>query len=186
MPALGNPITSACNLTRYNVTAELTATERCSVLRLTFHEGDGGRLIVTPPGKGKIEVQGRKILGCSQEPDSFGMYFVVELDRGIQVFGTFENSKVYEGQVGPQWPRRRRLCELQDGRPPRRDRQESELPLSATSRPSGICVARLAPWGSMKFVRGRRPPGRSTWRESKSKAAPRRRERRSTHAFIGP
>jgi predicted alpha-1,2-mannosidase len=85
-------------LTRYNVTAELTATERCSVLRLTFHEGDAGRLIVTPPLKGKIEVQGRKILGFSQEPDHFGTFFVVELDRDAESVGTFENNKVYEGQ----------------------------------------------------------------------------------------
>src|SRR5208283_5040690 len=84
--------------TRYNVTAELTATERCSILRLTFPEGDSGRLIVTPPRKGKIEVQGRKILGCSLEPDSYGMFFVVELDRDVQSFGIFENAKVHEGE----------------------------------------------------------------------------------------
>ena len=86
------------HLTRYNVTAELTATERCSVLRLTFHEGDSGRLIVTPPAQGKIELKGRTILGVSQEPASFGTFFAVELDRDVQAAGTFENNQVYEGQ----------------------------------------------------------------------------------------
>jgi len=85
-------------LTRYNVMAELTATERCSVLRLTFQEGDSGRIIVTPPGRGKIEVQGRRILGFSQEPDTYGMFFVVELDRDVQSSGTFENGMVHEQQ----------------------------------------------------------------------------------------
>ena len=85
-------------LTRYNVTAELTATERCSVVRLTFHEGDSGRLLVTPPLKGKVEVKGRKIFAYSQEPDAFGTFFVVELDRDVQSSGTFANGKVYDGQ----------------------------------------------------------------------------------------
>jgi predicted alpha-1,2-mannosidase len=86
------------DLTHYNVSAELTATERCSIARLTFHEGDSGRLIVTPPERGKIEVKGRTIFGCSLQPESFGTFFVLELDREVQSFGTFENDRVFEGQ----------------------------------------------------------------------------------------
>ena len=172
-------------LTRYNVTAELTATERCSVLRLTFHEGDGGRLIVTPPGKGKIEVQGRKILGCSQEPDSFGMYFVVELDRGIQSAGTFENSKVYEGRSARSGRGVGAYVNFETG-----DRRAVIVKIGTSfigyEQAERNLRREVGSLGFDEVARGRRPPGRSTWRESKSKAAPHRRERRSTHAFTGP
>ena len=53
--------------------------------------------MISLPAKGKVEVKGRKVFGCSQEPENFGTYFVLELDRDITSFGTFENDAVKTG-----------------------------------------------------------------------------------------
>lgn len=81
-------------LQRYNVNCELTATERCSVLRLGFEEEEEGRLIISLPKLGSVEVRGRKVFGFSQEPKSFGSYFVVELDRDIKELGVFQQEEI--------------------------------------------------------------------------------------------
>ena len=85
------------DLPRYDVGLELTASERCSVLRLDFRSGDTGRLIVDPAGTSHVEVVGRTIRGWSTatsggELKHFKAYFVVQLDRDLTGSGTFTGS----------------------------------------------------------------------------------------------
>ena len=173
------------HLTRYNVTAELTATERCSVLRLTFHEGDSGRLIVTPPAKGKIEVKGRKILGCSQEPDSFGTFFVVELDRDVASRRNLREEQGLRRPVGPQRPRRRRLRRTSRRATAAPWSSKSELRPSATKQAERNLKREVGPLGFDEVRARTAASGSNISGESKSKAAPRKRGRRSTPASIG-
>jgi putative alpha-1,2-mannosidase len=54
------------DLPRYHVTTELTASDRCGVLRLTFADGDTGRLIVDPFGAAHVEASdNRTVRGYS-------------------------------------------------------------------------------------------------------------------------
>ena len=82
---------------KYQITAELTATERCAVFRLTYHRGDTGRLILNALGASEIHIDGRTIQGVSRinhggVSKNFGHYFVIELDRDITTSGTFINN----------------------------------------------------------------------------------------------
>ncbi len=70
------------------VTAELTATERGAVFRLTYHHGPTGRLIINASGASEIKIDGRTIRGLSRANNggvsgNFASYFVIQLDRDI-------------------------------------------------------------------------------------------------------
>lgn len=88
------------DLARYDVSGELTATERCAVLRLTYRAGDVGRLVVDPAQGGRVEIDGRTVRGYTIRgsgigaPRDFKSYFVIELDRDVTGVGTFENDAV--------------------------------------------------------------------------------------------
>jgi predicted alpha-1,2-mannosidase len=84
-------------LQRYHITTELTATERCGMFRLTFAQGDEGHLLFFTRGKSEVQVTGRTARIYSQ-PEDFGAYYVVELDRDITGAGTFEGGKINDGQ----------------------------------------------------------------------------------------
>jgi len=76
------------DLTKEGISAELTATERAAVFRLTYHEGQMGRLLLNACGSSEINVSGRTIRGVSRAnkggvSGNFGSYFVIELDRNI-------------------------------------------------------------------------------------------------------
>ncbi len=82
------------DFTKYRITSELTATERCGVFRLAYHQGDTGRLIVDASGGSEIHIDGRTIRGISRAnrggvAKDFGHYFVIELDRDISRSGAF-------------------------------------------------------------------------------------------------
>lgn len=83
-------------LERWGITAELTATERCGVLRFTYSQGEECRLLLTGAGTSEVDVVGRKIHFRSQ-PGSFGAYYVLELDREIAACGTYEGTTVHAG-----------------------------------------------------------------------------------------
>ena len=86
-------------LNRYHLTAELTASERCSMLRLQFNTGQPGnaaqpsadktgRLVFDFPGGAQLITQGNRIWGYSQyhggaAEGDFHCYFVGELDRAV-------------------------------------------------------------------------------------------------------
>lgn len=85
------------DLPRYKVQVELTASDRCAVLRMTFRSGNTGRLIVDPAETSHVEFFGRTIRGYStatsgNSPPKFKAYFVIQLDREITHSGTFHGS----------------------------------------------------------------------------------------------
>ena len=76
-------------LDRYHVTAELTASERCGVLRLQFDPADKvGRLVFDLAGDGQFQVQGDRLAGFTRfhslpAAGDFACSFVGQLDRPI-------------------------------------------------------------------------------------------------------
>jgi predicted alpha-1,2-mannosidase len=94
-------------LQRYHITAELTAAERCAVLRFTYKTGDTGRLIVDP-GRTKflahVELDGRTIRGYSTAnnggvPAGWKAFFVIHLDRDVTAMGAFDQgTNIHAGQ----------------------------------------------------------------------------------------
>jgi predicted alpha-1,2-mannosidase len=95
------------DLKRYNITAEMTAAERCAVMRFTYHDQSTGRLIIDPGRKGfsaHVELNGRTIRGfsCANNggvPNGWKAYFVIHLDRDVTVSGTFDRvSQPHPGE----------------------------------------------------------------------------------------
>ncbi len=109
-------------LTRDQITAELTASERCGVFRLTFHQGDTGRLLVNARGDSEIKIEGRTIRGISRANSGgvagdFGLRFVIELDRDVtksELPGTKKDAAAYvEFKTAPGDPVEARVgCSL--------------------------------------------------------------------------
>jgi predicted alpha-1,2-mannosidase len=95
------------DLKRYSVTVELTAAERCAVMRFTYHQGSTGRLIIDP-GRNKyaahVELDGRTLRGYSSAnnggvPIGWKAFFVIHLDRDVTAVGTFDRvSQVHAGE----------------------------------------------------------------------------------------
>jgi len=76
------------DLKKGGITVELTATERAAVFRLTYHQGERGRLILNACGGSEIKIEGRTIRGLSRTNSGgvtgdFASYFVIKLDREI-------------------------------------------------------------------------------------------------------
>ena len=94
-------------LKRYNILVELTAAERCAVMRFTYTIGTTGRLVVDP-GRNKfkahVELDGRTIRGYTTAnnggvPAGWKAYFVIHLDRDVTASGTFDHvSHVHPGE----------------------------------------------------------------------------------------
>lgn len=86
--AILRPDYEKLDLKKYDITAEMTASERGAVFRLTYHNGQSGRLIFNAAGPSEIKIEGRTIRGVSRinrggVADNFGSYFVINLDRDI-------------------------------------------------------------------------------------------------------
>ncbi len=80
-------------LSRLQITTELTATERSAVFRLTFADSPTGRLLLFGEGASEVQIEGRTVKLYSQ-PSDFGAYYVIELDRDIIGAGTLTGSNV--------------------------------------------------------------------------------------------
>lgn len=85
------------HLSTYSIDAELTASERCGVMRFTFLKGDVGRIIFDPASVSHVEIDGRSIRGYTTSnsggvPADFKAYFVAKLDRNVTAFGTVDAS----------------------------------------------------------------------------------------------
>lgn len=85
------------DLDQGQITTELTGTERCAVYRLTFNQGQWGRLIINAYGASEIEIEGRTIRGLSRINNggvagNFASYFVIELDRDIDKSDTYTDK----------------------------------------------------------------------------------------------
>ena len=70
------------------ITVELTSTERCGIFRLSYHQGETGRLILNAFKDAKFKVEGRTIYLISHAqtggaPDNFTSYFVIQMDRDL-------------------------------------------------------------------------------------------------------
>ncbi len=110
-------------LMKCGITAELTATERSAVFRLTYQQGQTGRLILNACGGSEINIEGRVIRGLSRANNggvsgNFASYFVIKLDRDItkadvyltnaatgKTSGTGDNVAAYvEFQTAPDHP----------------------------------------------------------------------------------
>lgn len=99
-------------LADYDVTAEVTPTERAAHFRFTFPEAEEAYIILDAFNKGsmvKIIPEERKIIGYNRNnnggvPDNFHNYFVAEFDKDFELNHTWsddwklvENSKGSEG-----------------------------------------------------------------------------------------
>jgi predicted alpha-1,2-mannosidase len=97
--AIFRPDYFCADLQQGQITAEMTASQRCGVFRFTFHNSKTGRLIIKAAGVSHIEIGDRIIRGYSRfatggAGDNFFSYFVIELDRPIRATGTFIKDDV--------------------------------------------------------------------------------------------
>ncbi|WP_307401180.1 GH92 family glycosyl hydrolase [Paenibacillus anaericanus] len=89
------------SLHRYRTKLELTPTERCAALRMTFENSQQSRLIISPlKGESYISFQpdSRRITGFTRGntggvPDNFAMYFVFQFDTDFNM----EESGIFDG-----------------------------------------------------------------------------------------
>jgi len=87
-------------LSNYDVTTEITPTERAALLRFTFPESDASHILIDAFDKGsmvKISPQERKITGYCRNndggvPDNFHNYFVIVFDKEFTEFATWKDS----------------------------------------------------------------------------------------------
>ncbi|MGG1555598.1 GH92 family glycosyl hydrolase [Paenibacillus ferrarius] len=89
-------------LQRYSTLLELSPTERCASLRMTFEAQDEARVIVAPfAGESSmtIDPERRRLTGYTRAnsggvPENYAMYFVMELDCELdaQASGTFDEE----------------------------------------------------------------------------------------------
>ena len=95
-------------LEKYKLTAELTASERCGVMRLQFDPAQKtARLVFDIAGDCQLLASGNRIIGYSKKHNSpaagdFKCYFVAELDRpitGSQAIGSATESGTGMGYV---------------------------------------------------------------------------------------
>ncbi|WP_342410874.1 GH92 family glycosyl hydrolase [Paenibacillus sp. FSL R10-2778] len=92
-------------LQRYLTRLELTPTERCAAIRITFAERQQNRLIIAPlKGDSHLTFQPdkRRITGYTRGhtagvPDNFAMYFVFQFDRDFHM----EESGIFNGDYQP-------------------------------------------------------------------------------------
>jgi predicted alpha-1,2-mannosidase len=98
-------------LADYNVTAEVTPTERCAIFRFTFPESDSSFILIDAYNRGsmvKIIPAERKVIGYCRNnrggvPANFHNYFVAVFDRDFTTSSTWHgdtldlNSLVQEG-----------------------------------------------------------------------------------------
>lgn len=87
-------------LADYDVTAEVTPTERAAQFKFTFPEADSSYIILDAFFKGsmvKILPEERKIIGYCRNnsgsvPDNFHNYFVAEFDKDFEIHHTWSDS----------------------------------------------------------------------------------------------
>lgn len=89
-------------LADYDVTVELTPTERAAMLRFTFPDTNNAYVVVDAQDDGsyiKIIPSERKIIGYSTKnnggvPDNFKNYFVIVFDKNFTYTSSFENDSL--------------------------------------------------------------------------------------------
>lgn len=94
-------------LADYDVTAEMTPTERACMMRFTFPENDSSFVVVDAFDRGsyvRIIPSERKIVGYTTRnsggvPDNFRNYFVIVFDKPFTYQAGVEKDKINEGQL---------------------------------------------------------------------------------------
>ncbi|MBQ5435627.1 MAG: glycoside hydrolase family 92 protein, partial [Bacteroidales bacterium] len=75
-------------LADYDITVEITPTERAAVMRFTFPDSDSARIAVNPYRDGLVNANGREATGFSVQnhggvPEGFRNYFVIRSDAPL-------------------------------------------------------------------------------------------------------
>ncbi len=99
------PYAYSVYLADYDVTAEVTPTERAAMFRFTFPENDNSYILLDGFFKGSevtILPEERKIIGYCRNnsggvPDNFHNYFVAEFDKDFELTHTWNGDKLNEG-----------------------------------------------------------------------------------------
>ncbi|WP_461629691.1 GH92 family glycosyl hydrolase [Labilibaculum euxinus] len=94
-------------LADYDVTAEITPTERAAVFRFTFPENESSYILLDAFFKGSevtILPKERKIIGYCRNnsggvPDNFHNYFVAEFDKEFEVTHTWNGDQLTENSL---------------------------------------------------------------------------------------
>ena len=94
-------------LADYDVTAEMTPTERACMMRFTFPQSDSSFVVVDAFDRGsyvRIIPSERKIVGYTTRnsggvPDNFRNYFVIVFDKPFTYQAGVEKDKINEGQL---------------------------------------------------------------------------------------
>ncbi|MCU0457340.1 MAG: GH92 family glycosyl hydrolase, partial [Bacteroidales bacterium] len=89
-------------LADYDVTAEVTPTERCAAFRFTFPENDSSYILIDGYNKGsmvKIIPAERKVIGYCRNnrggvPENFHNYFVAVFDKDFSFMSTFHGDTI--------------------------------------------------------------------------------------------
>ena len=97
-------------LADYDITAEVTPTERAAVMRFTYPDSKESRIVVDAFDKGSMvriiddcHIEGYTTKNSGGVPENFKNYFVIESDKPFTFFSTVADSKIqtdkreYEG-----------------------------------------------------------------------------------------
>ncbi|MCA1741120.1 MAG: GH92 family glycosyl hydrolase [Bacteroidales bacterium] len=97
----------------YDITAEVTPTERSALFRFTFPESDSSAVVIDAFSGGsmvKIIPEERKIIGYCRNnhggvPENFHNYFVIIFDREFDFFSGWVDGKIMPGSTGQEGDR---------------------------------------------------------------------------------
>jgi predicted alpha-1,2-mannosidase len=97
-------------LADYDLTTEITPTDRAAQFRFTYPKSEAAALLVDAYGKGnwiKIIPEERKIVGTTKYntgavPDNFKTYFVLIFDRAFDAAYTWKDGTAHEDQIENQ------------------------------------------------------------------------------------
>ncbi len=100
-------------LADYDITAEVTPTERSALFRFTFPESDSSAVVIDAFSGGsmvKIIPEERKVIGYCRNnhggvPENFHNYFVIVFDREFDFYSGWVDGKLTPGSTGQQGDR---------------------------------------------------------------------------------
>ncbi len=100
-------------LADYDITAEVTPTERSALFRFTFPKSDSSAVVIDAFAGGsmvKILPEERKIIGYCRNnhggvPENFHNYFVIVFDREFEFLSVWLDGKIMPGSTGGQGDR---------------------------------------------------------------------------------
>lgn len=97
-------------LADYDVTTEITPTERAACFRFTFPESDSSFVLIDGLNKGsmvKIIPDERKIIGYTRYnsgsvPGNFHNYFILKFDKDFEFVSTWKNDKIKQDNLADE------------------------------------------------------------------------------------